>query len=275
MRTSVVTGERLLILDCRLLIEKFAPAGSNQQFSPCRFCLRDDSLNHAIMLSGSPRLSCAICEIRKEKRFCPAVHGRICPQCCGEQREVTLDCPSDCPYLLQAREHEKPRSLKQDEVDPAGLFLQVEVSDQFMYEKEHLLMGLTYALAKAARVDRGLHDQDLIAALAVLTTSYERRVNSGLHYEQPLTSEAQRRVAAEIETMVKEYREAEQKHTGYTTLRDSDVLKALVFLLRLAHARTSGRPKSRAFVEFLFAQFPEKEAAVLAPQEAGSRVILP
>jgi hypothetical protein len=220
-------------------------------------------------------LSCAICEIRKEKRFCPAVHGRICPQCCGEQREVTLDCPSDCPYLLQAREHEKPRSLKQDEVDPAGLFLQVEVSDQFMYEKEHLLMGLTYALAKAARVDRGLHDQDLIAALAVLTTSYERRVNSGLHYEQPLTSEAQRRVAAEIETMVKEYREAEQKHTGYTTLRDSDVLKALVFLLRLAHARTSGRPKSRAFVEFLFAQFPEKEAAVLAPQEAGSRVILP
>jgi hypothetical protein len=220
-------------------------------------------------------LSCAICEIRKEKRFCPAVHGRICPQCCGEQREVTLDCPSDCPYLLQAREHEKPRSLKQDEVDPAGLFLQVEVSDQFMYEKEHLLMGLTYALAKAARADRGLHDQDLIAALAALTTSYERRVNSGLHYEQPLTSEAQRRVAAEIETMVKEYREAEQKHTGYSTLRDSDVLKALVFLLRLAHARTSGRPKSRAFVEFLFAQFPEKEAAVLAPQEAGSRVILP
>jgi len=216
-------------------------------------------------------LSCAICEIRKEKRFCPAVHGRICPQCCGEQREVTLDCPSDCTYLLQAREHEKPRSA--GEVDPAGLFLQVEVSDQFMYEKEHLLMGLTYALAKAARADRSLHDQDLIAALTVLTTSYERRVNSGLHYEQPLTSEAQRRITAEIETMVREYREAE--HTGYTSLRDSDVLKALVFLLRLAHGRTSGRPKSRAFVEFLFAQFPEKEAAVLAPQEAASRIILP
>jgi hypothetical protein len=219
-------------------------------------------------------LSCAICEIRKEKRFCPAVHGRICPQCCGEQREVTLDCPSDCTYLLQAREHEKPRAA--DQVDPAGLFLQVEVSDQFMYEKEHLLMGLTYALAKAARADRSLHDQDLIAATSVLTTTYERRVNSGLHYEQPLTSEAQRRVAAEIETMVKEYREAEQKHTGYSKqLRDSDVLKGLVFLLRLAHGRTSGRPKSRAFVEFLFAQFPVEEAGVVAPQEAGSRIILP
>ena len=225
------------------------------------------------MVRGVLLLSCAICEIRKEKRFCPAVHGRICPQCCGEQREVTLDCPSDCPYLIQAREHEKPRPA--DQIDPAGLFLQIEVSDQFMYEKEHLLMGLTYALAKAARADRSLHDQDLIATLAMLATSYNRRVNSGLHYEQPLTSESQRKAAAELETMVKEYRAAEQKHVGYSTLRESDVLKALVFLVRLAHGRTSGRPRSRAFVEFLFAQFPEKESAVLAPQEAGSRIILP
>ena len=217
-------------------------------------------------------MSCAICEVRKEKRFCPAVHGRICPQCCGEQREVTLDCPSDCPYLRQAREHEKPRSS--DQIDPAGLFLQIEVSDQYMYEKEHLLMGLTYALAKAARADSSLHDQDLIAAFSVLTKRYERLVNSGLHYEQPLTSDSQRRAAAEIENMVKEYREAEQKHTGYSSLRDSDVLKALVFLVRLAHGRTSGRPRSRAFVEFLFTQFPEQEAAVVAPA-AGSRIILP
>ena len=218
-------------------------------------------------------MTCAICEIRKEKRFCPAVHGRICPQCCGEQREVTLDCPSDCPYLEQAREHEKPRAA--DQIDAQGLFLQVEVSDQFMYEKEHLLMGLTFALAKSSRADRSLHDQDLIAALTMLAKSYERRINSRLHYEQPLTSDSERRVAIEVETMIKQYREAEQKHMGYSSLRESEVLKALVFLLRLAHARTSGRPKSRAFVEFLLAQFPERESAVLTPQEAGSRIILP
>jgi hypothetical protein len=218
-------------------------------------------------------LSCAICEIRKEKRFCPAVHGRICPQCCGEQREVTLDCPSDCPYLRQAREHEKPRST--DEIDPAGVFLQIEVSDQFMYERQHLLMGLSYALAKAAHADRGLNDRDLIAALSALSTSYERLVASGLHYEQPLTSTSQRRVASEIEKMVKEYREAEQKHMGYSTLRDSDVLKALVFLVRLAQGRTSGRPRSHAFVEFLFAQFPEKQSGVITPQQAESRIIVP
>jgi hypothetical protein len=218
-------------------------------------------------------LSCAICEIRKEKRFCPAVHGRICPPCCGEQREVTLDCPSDCPYLQQSREHEKPRSAEQ--LDAASLFLQIEISDQFTYEHEHLLMGLSYALAKAARSDRSLNDRDLIAALSAMCTSYERLVNSGLHYEQPLTSVAQHAIAAQVEEMVKQYRAAEQKQLGYSRLRDSDVLKALVFLLRLALGRTSGRPRSRAFIDFLYAQFPENESAVLTPQEAGNRIIVP
>jgi len=45
--------------------------------------------------------------------------------------------------------------------------------------------------------------------------------------------------------------------------------------VRLAHGKTNGRPRSRSFVEFLFAQFPEKGSSVLAPQEAGSRIILP
>jgi hypothetical protein len=53
-------------------------------------------------------------------------------------------------------------------------------------------------------------------------------------------------------------------------LRDSEVLRALVFMVRMAHGRTSGRPKSRAFVDFLLAQFPEKAST---PEEAGSRLI--
>jgi len=94
-------------------------------------------------------VSCALCHTRKQKRFCPALHDRICPQCCGEAREVTIDCPTDCVYLQQAREHEKPREA--DQLDPAALFPQVEVPRQFVYENEHLLVGLSFALAKAAR----------------------------------------------------------------------------------------------------------------------------
>jgi hypothetical protein len=218
-------------------------------------------------------VSCAICEKRKEKRFCPALHGRICPQCCGEQREVTLDCPSDCVYLQQAREHEKPRSMR--DLNPADLFVQVEVEDQFLYQHEHLIIGLTYVLSKSVRADRSLQDADLIAALTSLTKTWETLVNSGLHYESPIASPNQQAVAAEVQNMVKEYREAEQKHVGYSQLPDSEVLRALVFLVRMAHGRTSGRPKSRAFVDFLLAQFPERPSGIAAPEEVGSRLITP
>jgi hypothetical protein len=218
-------------------------------------------------------VSCTICEKRKEKRFCPAVHGRICPQCCGEQREVTLDCPSECVYLQQAREHEKPHSL--DHLDQSALFPRVEVGDQFLYEHEHLIVGLTFALAKSARTDRNINDAGLIAALTSLAKTYETLVNSGLHYETPTASMSQQAIAAEVMKMMKEYREAEQKHLGYSRLRDSDVLKGLVFLLRMGHARTSGRPKSRAFLDFVVSQFPESQSPIATPEEAGSRINVP
>jgi len=218
-------------------------------------------------------LACSICETRKEKRFCPAVHGRICAQCCGEQREVTLDCPSDCPYLLQARAHEKPRSL--EALDQAKLFPAIELGDQFLYDHEHLILGLSFALANAIRKDRAINDADLIAALATLAGSYETLVNSGLHLGNAMTSLSQQAVAGEIQAMVKQYRETEEKHLGYSRLRDSDILHALVFLLRMGYTHTSGRPKSRAYVDFVLSQFPEKHSAIATAEEAGSRIIVP
>jgi len=217
-------------------------------------------------------LSCAICEKRKEKRFCPAVHGRICPQCCGEQREITLDCPSDCVYLQQAREHEIPRPLER--LDKSALFLNVEIPERFLYEHEHLVVGLSYALAKSARADRSLRDPELISALTAMTKAYDTLVNSGLYYETPITGLAQQAIAAEVQQMIKEYREAEQTHVGHVRLRDSDILQALVFLVRTANGRTSGRPKSRAFIDFLLSQFPEQESALTAAGEP-SRIITP
>ena len=218
-------------------------------------------------------MSCAICETRKEKRFCPALHDRICPQCCGEAREVTLACPSDCAYLQQARRHEKPRELEQ--LDPAAVFPHVEVDQQFIYEHEHLLLGLSFVLAKSARADRTLNDQDLIAAIAAMAKTYDTLVNSGLHYPSTPSGLSQQAITAEVEKTINEYRQLEQKHRGYSTLRDSDILRALVFLVRMAHARTSGRPKSRALIDGLFEQFPEKTSLLATPEEAGSRIIAP
>ncbi|HXF15002.1 MAG TPA: hypothetical protein VN517_17750 [Terriglobales bacterium] len=224
------------------------------------------------MKAGDTNLPCVICNKRKEKRFCPAVHGRICPQCCGEQREVTLDCPSECVYLQQAREHEKPRAIEQ--LDQSALFPKIEIGQQFLYEQEHLVLGLSYALAKSAQADRSIRDSDLTSVLSTLAKNYETLAGSGLHYEAPVTNLAHQAVASEVQKMIKEYREAEHKHLGYSRLHDSDILRALVFLLRMAYTRTSGRPKSRAFVDFLFQQFPEPQSPIAAPQES-SRIIVP
>lgn len=231
-------------------------------------------------------MSCAICELRKEKRFCPALHGRICAQCCGEQREVTIDCPSDCPYLRQAREHEKLRTV--EDVDQAAMFPEIEIPEHFLYEHKELIMGISFALANSARAgsslgssldgsvgNRSLTDRDLIAALTSLVESYRTLVESSLIYEQATANLVQHKIAHEVAAMVKEFREEEVKHLGYSRLKDSDVLKALVFWLRMGRTRTSGRPKSRAFVDFLLAQFPEKASGITAPEDVGSRIIVP
>ena len=172
-------------------------------------------------------------------------------------------------YLQQAREHEKARPLP--DLDRSALFPQVELKDQFLYEHEPLILGLTYALAKSAKADRAIADSDLIGALASLAKTHETLVNSGLHYESRTASMSQQAIAVEIQEMLKGYREEEQKHLGYSRLRDSDVLRALVFLLRMGHTRTSGRPKSRAFRDFVLGQFPEKQSPVLTADD--SRII--
>ncbi|MBV9086608.1 MAG: hypothetical protein JOY79_03920 [Acidobacteriaceae bacterium] len=218
-------------------------------------------------------MSCAICHVRKEKRFCPALHDRICPQCCGREREVTLDCPSTCEWLQQARRHERPRDLRS--LTGEELFLNVDVRDSFIYEREPLMVGLTFALARAARADRTINDREIIAALTSMARSYQTLVESGLVYETPTASLTQQAIAREVQKMIAEYRQTEEKHLGHATLKDGEVLQSLVFLVRMAQARTNGRPRSRAFVDFLLAQFPERESQVVAPAEAASRLIVP
>ena len=218
-------------------------------------------------------LSCAICGIRKEKRFCPAVHGRICPQCCGEQRELTLDCPSDCVYLQQARQHEEPR--RPEDLQADGLFPSVEIPEQFLREHEPLLMGIWHTLTRRYAADRSLTDREVIGALANMAKSYQTLVGSGLVYEEATPGLAQQAIIEALHKLVHEYRELEQEHLGNAALKDGDVLKALVFTLRLAHMRTSGRPFSRRFLDFLQEQFPDTQPLIATADEPAGRIIVP
>jgi hypothetical protein len=203
---------------------------------------------------GESFVSCELCHNRKEKRFCPAIHGRICPQCCGEQREVTLDCPEECSYLRQARTRDKTRTPEQ--LAGEELFSKVEIDQRFYYEREPLIGGLLYELTALAR-------------------NYERLTGSGIIYNESGTNLIHQTVAQELQKRIDEYRQLEQQKLGNSSLKDSDVLKALVFLVRTAQVRTSGRPRSRAFLSYLAEQFPAARQKTGLVSSSASGLIVP
>ena len=218
-------------------------------------------------------MSCAICTKRKEKRFCPAIHGRICPLCCGEQREVTLDCPESCPYLQQARTHEQART--QEQMPGEELFLDVELGQRFYYEHEPLIAGLLFALARLGTAHRDWNDRDMIGGLTAFTRGFQRLTNSGLIYEESATNPVHQAIADDLRRRIEEYRALEQQKLGYFTLKDSEVLKTLVFLVRTALSGTNGRPRTRVFMTQLAARFAAAAAETPGAVNAGSGLIVP
>lgn len=218
-------------------------------------------------------MSCPICHLRKEKRFCLALHDRICPQCCGEQREVTLDCPSECPYLQQARQHDKPRDFG-DKL-PEELFPAIELSPDFLQRHEALIAGLVQTLLRLSHESRDLRDREIIGALSKLARSYRTLVTSGLVYQEGTATSAQSAIIDVLQRSIQEFREVERQHLGYTSLRDQDVLKALVFVIRLANLHSSGRPLSRGFIDELQQQFHGRGSAGEVGARSGSRIIMP
>src|SRR6516162_6704896 len=99
-----------------------------------------------------------------------------------------------------------------------------------------------------------LRDRDVIESRTARVRSFETRANSGLHYESTPPSLAQLALIQELREVIGDY-EAESQEVGDPHLHDSDALKALVFVLRMALDRSSGRPLSRGFLDFLRAEF--------------------
>ena len=217
-------------------------------------------------------MACAICETGKEKRFCPAVHGRICPTCCGTEREVSLDCPGDCVYLLQARRNQRPGEFS--DVDLPAVVRNLQVSEEMLLRHETLFGNLMGALTICSRRDGSLHDRDLIAGLSALVQSYEVRAKSGLLYQPATANPMQQHISGELQKAIVDYEKIVQQNAGYSSVRDSDVLPMIVIVLRLALSHTSGRPLSRGFMDFLAAEFPDK-SVITGAEGSGSRLIVP
>ncbi len=204
-------------------------------------------------------MKCRICDTRKPRRYCPGVSGDICSQCCGAAREVSINCPLDCQYLVEARLHEKPVPVNPEQVPNRD----IPVTEQFMREQQALLLFFGAKLVDATLTTSGAVDNDIRDALEALIRTY-RTLESGLYYEtRPdnlVAGAIQQRIQESIETLRKELTER-----GAPSIRDADILGVLVFIQRIELLNNNGRPRGRAFVDYLRAHFPQERPTATAP----------
>ena len=195
-------------------------------------------------------MKCRLCETRKPRRFCPGVSGDICSICCGDQREVTVDCPLDCAYLAEARRHEKLADINPEEIPNRD----VPISEEFLREHEPLLLFLGAKILEAALSTPGAVDSDVREALDSLIRTH-RTLQSGLYYETKPANLMAASIHEKIQEAVALLRK-ELSEKGAPAVRDAEILGTLVFLQRVALGHNNGRPRGRAFLSYLFAHFP-------------------
>ena len=212
-------------------------------------------------------MSCPICEKRKAERFCPAKGEKICAVCCGTEREVTIDCPADCSYLVAAHryENEHQRTLPADTP-----LLDEKIPQDTVYTHQQLMAALAFSIAKFCAVQPAATDADVISALEALAQTY-KTLSSGIIYEKPPEAPLPRELYAALITLLSEVKKQQAEQANSASLKDSEVFYLLVFLYRMGLLRTNGRPRSRRFIEFLRGQFPK--APELKREE--SRIIVP
>ena len=212
-------------------------------------------------------MSCPICEKRKAFRFCPAKAEKICAVCCGTEREVTIDCPADCTYLIAAHryESEHPRDLPADTP-----LLDENIPQYIIHTHQQLMAALAFSIAKFCAAQPAAVDTDILAALQALAQTY-KTLSSGLIYEKPPQLPLQGELYAALVTLLDEIKKQQADRAASGSFKDTEVFCLLVFLYRMGLLRTNGRPRARLFIEFLRGQFPQ--APELKREE--SRIIVP
>lgn len=212
-------------------------------------------------------LPCPICQKRPPRRFCPAKAEDICAICCGTEREGTIDCPSDCPYLVASRQYDRQRR----EVDWSKIpFADTKIPSSFVAAHEKLLLAISYAVCLHARDERSTVDSDALASLQALAETY-KTLDTGIYYEKPPEFRLQRELYDRLKTTIEEYKKSAAQQMSAEGLRDGEIRDALIFLTQLGATRTNGRLKGRAYLDFLRTQFKSEELS----KPASNIVLLP
>ena len=195
-------------------------------------------------------MTCPICNKRKAARFCPAKSQSICSVCCATEREVTIDCPSSCPHLVASRRYEEERHEVHWSQLPFG---DVKISPSAFRGHENLIDVLAYGICDFAGSHGEMVDSDVLIALQTLGESYQT-LTKGIYYEKPLDHRLQHELASHLKSTVAAYKKEDAARPRMSSLRDETVRDALIFMAQAGGMRTNGRPKGRAYIDFLRGQ---------------------
>lgn len=211
---------------------------------------------------------CPICNKRRAERYCSAKDEQICAVDCGTEREITIDCPSDCAHLIAAHRWEQshPKPLAEGEVP----FPDVTFSSDIVRTRENILSELGYTVAVYAQEQHSLTDSDVFAAVKALAET-RRTLVSGIYYEKLPEIPVAAGLYAALTKYLEEEKTRATEHPEFPVLKEIEIFHLLVFFVRFARLRSNGRPRTRAFLTFLRSQFPVE--AGVAKEE--SRIILP
>jgi hypothetical protein len=150
-------------------------------------------------------------------------------------------------------------------------FPDIEVPRDLIHLNRSLVSGLAFAILKCASENPSANDTDVLAALQALAEKF-RTLGSGIYYEKPPAGGPPQAIYTALDKFIEDFKQQLAKQGGPTHLRDADIFLFLVFLLRVGRQQTNGRPKSRAYLEFLRGQFPK---TVAAPSQEAPRIIVP
>ncbi len=195
--------------------------------------------------------------------MCPAKGASICSLCCGQEREVSISCPLGCSYLRESRQREYVSRLDPKEFP----FKEIEVDRQFLEERGDLLNGLAKNTLESAMTVHGASDTDTQQALVALIEGY-KTLENGIHYEPRPDSVFGRAVFDQLREWIHGLQRRETEQTGFKRTRDRDIMVSLVFLYRMSLDRDNGKPKGRAFLDFLQQHFHienESQSALIVP----------
>jgi len=212
----------------------------------------------------SARMSrCPLCAERSAKRFCPAKGQEICSVCCGTHREIDIDCPGSCVHLKAGQSYESERKP----IDQGLLSRVQRFGPAFVQEFGPVLALIGQAVTEERQASSWLVDADVAEVYKALGATM-KTLDSGIYYESlpdgPIRQSLFRRLKAILDTLM-------QATDGQSRpLKVSEALNILEFLTLTVALNSSGRPKSRQYLDWIAAA-----SGAAAPAAEPSRLIIP